>query len=258
MALDPALDAELRRPVVTLFGAIELLLPHAAVRLLDGAGFVTFGGHTFTGRDETYGTIESVDAFSDGVDNEDPTLQVTLLPPSNTAAALLADPAAQGAQVSLWVGALNVRTGLPVADPELRFVGEVDVPTVVIDRNIRRLKLEVVSVFERFFSDDEGVRLSDAWHQSIWPGETGLAGVTSVQRKLPWGGTALRWPRSPRPCRRALAAAAGTAATSRCCGERRRLPAPRRRRPGDARPLSRQAVCLGRGGLRAPRRLHLA
>ena len=190
MALDPALNAELLKPVVTLFGCIELVLPHATVRLIDGAGFVAFAGRTFSGLDPVYGTIESIDTFADGVDSEDPTLGVTLLPPSNTAAALLADPTAQGGQVSLWVGALNPITGLPVSTPDLRFLGEIDVPTLSVDRGTRKLKLEVVSVFERFFSDDEGVRLTDAWHQSIWPGETGLAGVTQVQRKLPWGGTA--------------------------------------------------------------------
>lgn len=190
MALAPAVNAELQKPVVTLFGCIELVLPHATVRLIDGSGFVAFGGRTFEALDPVYGTIESIDTFSDGVDDEDPTLSVTMLPPSNTGAAMLADPTAQGGQISLWVGVLNPITGLPIADPTLRFLGEIDTPTLVVDRNTRKLKLEVVSVFERFFSDDEGVRLTDAWHQSIWPGETGLAGVTTVQRKLPWGGTA--------------------------------------------------------------------
>ena len=44
---------------------------------------------------------------------------------------MLADPKAQGGQVSLWVGALDPITGLPVATPDLRFLGEIDVPTLV-------------------------------------------------------------------------------------------------------------------------------
>lgn len=187
MALDPALRAELLKPVVTLFGALRVDFADYGLRLCDGAGFVKFGGDTYTGSDATYGAIESVESFTDGIGGEDPTLQLTLLPPTNTAAAALCDPAHQGSPVYLYVGAVNPRTGLVIGQPELRFVGEVDVPTIVVGQNSRKLKLDVVSVFERFFTDDEGVRLSDAWHQSLWPGETGLQGVTTVQRKLPWG-----------------------------------------------------------------------
>ena len=255
MALDPALNTELQKLVVTMFGCIEIVLPHATVRLIDGAGFVTFSGRTFTGLDPVYGTIDSIDTFADGVDDEDPTLSITMLPPSNTGAAMLADPTAQGGQVSLWVGAINPITGLPVATPELRFLGEIDVPTLVLDRGTRKLKLEVVSVFERFFSDDEGVRLTDAWHQSIWPGETGLAAITTVQRKLPWGGTA------PLPSASVSSVVTGGGGSYGGFTGGRASPcdppvcAPRRRRSGDAGSLPRSAPDMGKHGLCADRRL---
>jgi hypothetical protein len=67
------------------------------------------------------------------------------------------------------------------------FMGEVDVPVLDVDKGIRTVTLECVSAWERFFEDDEGVRLTDNWHQSIWPGETGLAYVIEVTRQLPWG-----------------------------------------------------------------------
>ena len=50
-----------------------------------------------------------------------------------------------------------------------------------------RGRLEAVSVWERLFDDGEGVRLTNAYHQSAWPGELGFEFVTAVQRQLPWG-----------------------------------------------------------------------
>ncbi|MDF1506492.1 hypothetical protein PYV61_26290, partial [Roseisolibacter sp. H3M3-2] len=34
---------------------------------------------------------------------------------------------------------------------------------------------------------DEGAGLSDTFHTSIWPGETGLSGVTGVDQQIYWG-----------------------------------------------------------------------
>ena len=34
---------------------------------------------------------------------------------------------------------------------------------------------------------EEGRRLSDAFHQLVWPGEMGLAFVTDVETTVPWG-----------------------------------------------------------------------
>lgn len=210
--LDPALDAELKKPIVTMVGILKIDWPGYGLHLCDGAGIVSFNGDSYSGRDATYGTIESIEKFSDGVDTEAPTLSLTLLPASNVATAVLTNPAKQGCSVYLWVGAVNVRTGRLVSTPTLRFLGAVDVTTIVVGQNSRRLKVDVVSAFEGFFTDDEGVRLSDAWHQSIWQGETGLAGVNNVQRKLPWGGSA------PAPASLAASAPAGAGARTTGAG----------------------------------------
>ena len=166
--------------------------PNFALRLLDGAGVLTLFGNTFVGSDQTYGALMSIDSFSDGVGDDAPTMKVTLLPPNNTSMADLAAADVQGSQVSLWVGLVNPATGLPVSDPDLRFIGSVDVPTIQIDKNSKTLELACISSFEQFFRDDEGVRLSDAWHQSVWPGELGLQFVSGVQLQMPWGADAPR------------------------------------------------------------------
>lgn len=161
-----------------------------AIRLLDGSGSLSFGGHTFTGQDDRYGAISSVESFTDGLDAEAPTMTVTLSLASNVATAEVADPAAQGSRVSAWIGAVDPIGGAVLGDPELVFVGEVDTATLTVGQNSRALALSCVSAFERMFSGDEGVRLNDAYHQSIWPGETGLVAASAVRDRPYWGAEA--------------------------------------------------------------------
>ena len=52
----------------------------------------------------------------------------------------------------------------------------------------RSLDMEFVSACERLFEVQEGARLSDAFHQEIWPGERGLANITGTKKKVYWGG----------------------------------------------------------------------
>ncbi len=184
----PQMGTALAAPIATVFGAVELLLPGHTIRLLDGAGRVAFGdGRIFTGLDATFGAVDSLDVISDGAGDEAPQVNLTLIPAGDSAAATLASPAMQGSQASIWIGAIDPATGLVIPDPLLVFLGEVDVPTLSSDAQGRRLELSLVSAFERFFMDDEGTRLSDTHHKSIWPGETGLAGVTGIDQKIYWG-----------------------------------------------------------------------
>jgi hypothetical protein len=184
----PQMQAALAAPQVTVFGAVELLLPGHALRLIEGAGRVQFGdGRVFTGLDATFGAIDAIDVISDGAGDEAPEVTLTLTPAGDAAAGVLASAAMQGAQASLYLGAIDPISGLVIPDPLLVFLGEVDVPTMRSGPEGRRVEYSIVSVFERFFSDDEGARLSDTFHRSVWPGETGLAGVTGVDKPIYWG-----------------------------------------------------------------------
>ena len=191
MPLSPAFTAELAKPALILFGAVEIVLPGPTyVRLLDGAGTVTFGGRTFVGRDATFGVLGGVSEFADGLEDQAPSLTLTLLPPDNSAMAALAAATAQGSAVSLWVGALDAVTGQVIADPDLVFVGETDVPTQKVSEGQRELDLTVISIFDRFLETDEGERLNTGFHQSIWPGEKGLEFVSFVRNQPIWGADA--------------------------------------------------------------------
>lgn len=185
-----AMDTALAGAVATIFGAVEIVLPSHTIRLLTGAGTISFAGKTFTGNDATYGSIHSVEDLTDGTGDEAPALTLTLVPRSDAAAADLASASMQGSSVSMWLGVVDPKTGFVVGDPLLVFLGLLDVPTIKIGTNSRLLELEITSVFEDFFLSDDGARLSDSFHQYLWPGEQGMSFATGVTHQLYWGAEA--------------------------------------------------------------------
>ncbi|MFN3585194.1 hypothetical protein [Phenylobacterium sp.] len=185
--LSPGHDAALKQDSALVFTAVEIVLPSYTLRLLDGSAEVGFDSRLFVGEDPTYGVLGMVGEFEDGGEAQSPTLRLTVLPPTNAAAATLASVAAQGSLVTIWDGAIDPVTGSVIDEPDPWFVGEIDVPRWQAGEGGRFVELECVAAWERFLRDDEGARLTDAFHQWVWPGELGLSFVTDVQRQLPWG-----------------------------------------------------------------------
>lgn len=193
MALDPALETALEAEQPLVFHAVEMALAGGGfLRLIDGSlADITISGQTFTAEHATYGTLIVAESFTDGVSDEAPHFVFGVMPPTNTAAATLAASAQQGMSVRVWMGALNRATGQPIAVDEF-FVGEVDVPTIQASKNNRVVEIDCASIWERLFENDEGLGLTSASHQAIWPGETGFDMVDDTDRQLPWGADAPR------------------------------------------------------------------
>ena len=191
----------LAQPAIGMFCAVRLTYPTFTLRLLDGAAVLVLNGETFTGYDETYGALIGLENITDGGSDQAPRARIILNPPTNAALASLAAPDAQGSRVEIWEGVFNTATGLVIPDADLAFDGEVDQP--VYSPKSRNLTLDCNSSFEGFFSVQEGVRLTDSWHQSIWPGERGLEYQTAIRSTLPWGSEVAR-PVTQAAVRRAL------------------------------------------------------
>lgn len=191
--MDPALEAALAQPSVWLFGAIRIDMAGIGDRttplcLLDGAGRVVINGEVYTGSDPLFGAIDSIDTITEADGNEAPEISLSLLIPEAAGAAQIASPLMQGREVRIIVGAIDPVTGLTIGQPEVKFLGEIDVPTINVSKGGRRLDLTIVSVFERLFEVEDGARAQDGWHQSFWPGERGLAFMTGTNKNLYWGG----------------------------------------------------------------------
>jgi len=188
MADDSAfLAGQFDPPSLLAFVAVEIALSVGFLRLVDGAGQVSFAGRTFLGRDLDFGVLAGLEPVTDGMGDQTPALNIGINPPTPDAAAILGGEDMQGRSVLLWVGTLNTFTGAVTPDPVLVFTGEVDQGVLNVGLGSRRLDLSCVSIWERLFDDAQGVRLSNAYHQSAWPGELGFEYVTAVQRQLPWG-----------------------------------------------------------------------
>lgn len=186
MALPVPMQNALAQPSMMFFTAVRLTLPSVTIALLDGSAVVTFAGSTFVGEDPLYGVLAGVEEISDGGEDEAPRARIKLNPKDLTALSALAAASNQGAKVEIWEGLIDQTSGLAVADPNLAFEGFYDQPTW--SPKAMELVIDCGSVFELFFENDEGVRLTDSFHQSIWPGELGFQYVGETQsRKLPWG-----------------------------------------------------------------------
>ena len=181
------MDAALRKERLVITLLIEADLPAGPMRLMFGVGAILWGAKVFSDTDDTYGALAGIDAIEDGDDDEAPPFTFDMLPPTNAAAAALCNPLNQGSPVYVWLAALDTSTMLLVPDPTLLGYFQWDIATLMPDAGSREVEIECVSAFDLLLEDDEGARLTDAFHQSIWPGELGCANVTGLTEPRYWG-----------------------------------------------------------------------
>lgn len=185
--MSPGLDAALAAPHAIVFVAVEIVLPDATMRLIFGSGLVAFDGKTFAGEDATYGSLMTLSDVEDGIGDQAPACTLTIAPRTDTAAIALSTADKQGSPVTMWLGALDPVSGLVVDEPYHFFAGSIDVPTLKGEPGSFTVELEITSEFEQFFLNDDGARLSPAYHQYCWPGENGMKFVLNVTRQIYWG-----------------------------------------------------------------------
>lgn len=181
-------DQALAQPSAMIVGVCEIQLPDTTVRLLDTSAVARdASGNLFQGADPTFGSLYALSDFTDGLGDEAPSFKLTLAPAGDAAAIALSSPAMQGSPVLLSLGIISPANGLFFDAPELIISGSIDFSLLRGGSHSRLLDLEITSDTELFFTNDDGVRLSDAFHQSCWPGETGLNQVTGILHQIWWG-----------------------------------------------------------------------
>lgn len=160
----------------------------APLCLLYGSGQLSVLGQTFVGSDDRFGALDSLTPPEDGVGDQAPNMSFVINCPSDASSATLASALYQGSRCRLWVGGLDPDEAQPTWLGEyLIFDGELDRPILEGGTGELTLDFDVVSGFERLFSDSEGARLADSSHQVIWPGELGFVHVSGIQRTIVWG-----------------------------------------------------------------------
>lgn len=171
---------------VGIIGLLEIALPDSTVRLCDG-GFIVFGGQTYRSADATFGTIAGVEPMSEGIGEEVPALELTLLPDDSAAPEDLSQPGFQKSIVRFWIGEFDPDTGLIDGTPDLMFHGQIDQTTLSVSKGRRELAMTIVSTVERLFLRNRGNSLNPRFHKSVWPGETGHDNATGLTTPVAWG-----------------------------------------------------------------------
>jgi len=188
MSMSPAMLTALSSRNPLLVHLLRIELPGRTIRLLDGSGFVTWGAEVFRGEDAEFGKIAGFGDFTEGEGTEAPRQLVQLLPTGNAALAALTAPGAQGSPVSIYAAVVDPQTGQIIGEPDPRFVGELDAAGFNPAQNASLLELEVASIWERLFDDNEGHRWNDAFWTSLYgSGARAFRDVTNAGRQMYWG-----------------------------------------------------------------------
>jgi hypothetical protein len=185
--LTPPMSAKLRTGRYPFAPLVRVELPDYTLCHLVGSAEVKFNGKKFVGRDPRFGVLVAASNLKDGVANEAPDWSLTFVPPDEVAASELAAATAQGGEVGGWLGLIDPATGQLLPEPIQLFGGELDVPRIRVGKGARTLEWRCASSLEPFHDEEKGARLSDSWHQLVWPGETGCANMTGIDKTSMWG-----------------------------------------------------------------------
>jgi hypothetical protein len=184
--MDATLITALEGQAPTLVHLVTVTLSSATVRWMDtgGSGFVVWGANTYRAEDAVYGALGAIGAIEDGADGQATVCDLTILC-DETAMALWIDPAEQGSLVTIHLGAINQATGLLIGTPELLFRGELDQPRLSAGRG-QTLIFDCITEEARMLEPNEEQRLTDSFHQSVWPGELGYDMVSELEQTVFW------------------------------------------------------------------------
>ena len=170
---------------IGLTGLVKIELPERTIRFCDG-GVFEYQGEKYSSRDAVFGTIGGIAAMSEGVGDTIAALQMTLLPPSTSAAAEISKPSHQTARVTFYVAEFNPDTHV-ITSATVEAVGQIDQTKLTIGKGKKILDTLVVSLIERVFEQNIGNSLNPNFHKSIWPGETGHDQATGLSVPVAWG-----------------------------------------------------------------------
>lgn len=191
MSFDLTMANAVNLSTVTLFTAVQIVLPDHTINLLDAAGVVTFPVNgvstTFTGSDSAFGTLASVGAVGSTMGSETPRTSIIVMPPTVEAMGVLTDPTVQGSSVRAYEGAFNPATGVVIGSPHQFWSGIIDVAYALSDQFSRSVEIDTVSIMAKFLQRNEGLRLNVAWQSQHFANATGLRFNVAATTTPTWG-----------------------------------------------------------------------
>ncbi len=171
---------------ITLTGLMRMELPGRDVLLCDG-GFTIWDGVTYLSEDPDFGVLAGFDALSEGVGDEAPAGNLTMLPKSSAAAATLSTPGYQNSRIRLWIGEVDEQTGIITGTPDLMADWQLDRTTLKIGKGSRALEMGCVTRSQRLLARNDGNVLSTPFHTRQFPGEQGFDNAVGLTVTVAWG-----------------------------------------------------------------------
>nr|WP_314437619.1 hypothetical protein [uncultured Brevundimonas sp.] len=162
---------------------VTVSLPGHTIRWTDG-GFVRWNGATYRALDERHGALSSIGEIVDGVGDDVSPVEIEVVPPTLESLTDLTAVDAQGGVATIHLGAVDEATGQLIGAPYRLHRGRLDRPIVAI--GAMTLTYEVLTAESLGLEPNEDQRLSDAFHQSVWPGERGYEHQTNGSQKVFW------------------------------------------------------------------------
>lgn len=173
--------------VVHLVGLIEVMLPDAdPVRISEG-GVVSWGGNVFRSIHPLWGAIAQADDYAESIGAQVPDANWTMNLPDGVDPADVAKSDYQGAAVSMWIADYDPPTSTVIGDPELEFLGQIDVMTPAVGSGKNQVTISAVPLVERLFEWRTGNSLNPKFHKRCFAGETGEDNATSLTTTIAWG-----------------------------------------------------------------------
>lgn len=182
--MDASSIAARQQPVSWIVQLFKWETVDFTVRLSTG-NYIPWGSEAYLARDPVFGVLGELPMFEDGIDSQTTRSTLTIIPPDQAGLAKIADRKYQRSLARVWDATVDAATGQLIGEPDLLFRGLVDFPRAVIGESWE-VVLECGTEEALLNEPNEDRRLSNSFHQSVWPGETGLSYVTGLGRKVYW------------------------------------------------------------------------
>jgi hypothetical protein len=193
MSLAPSHASAVAASHYTTVEAVQIKLPNKTLNLLSGAGVASFivgtAMTTFVGSDPEFGKLGSIGQVSLSMDAASPAWKFSLMPNSPAALAVLGS-GSQGSVVQYWTLVINPANGAVINAHQLWF-GLIDTATITLSVSGLRADFDVLTATELLMAANEGERLTPAWQQLHFPGQTGLRFNVDAKDQPFWGQDAL-------------------------------------------------------------------
>jgi len=181
VSVDATFQARIEAAVYGALYLVEMAFTGGTLRVTNypvdlsvnvGAGAVTWTG---------VGALAGVSDLRESEDGRAQRVDLTLsqVLSSNLALALGSVSTYQGRDVSIYVGVMNDAFAV-VGTPTLRFAGYMDRVRIERDGSVGKVIMECQSGAHDVRSNPAGLRMNDAQHQSLFPGERGFEYVAGL------------------------------------------------------------------------------